>query len=344
MKKLIALINTSVMCVVLCNSAYSAHLRNVTNSTDYQPALTKTDMSDILGENSNMSDISELIVDALNGNRLAQEMVMDMVKDDCSLSSAQARDEQCLALSLNVYERQPTYFKSLVSFERFKYIAVENQVNLLLNPENKVVRDVYNQMITGIYEQEFKERFSQEHANGMKLSQATIKDAINARNNTKVALQSLTSVTGQIGIYLRNYYKYGSIYGPHTSFSFVCDNGYLCYEPSFSSINKGIKIEKLLSETDAYKAFKTDGGDLGLVGNNFGEKIEIAKQLNKECSLGTRIYPEAISNSYMKCYQEASQNIDACNDIHLKPSKVSCAKDGKNRIIYRGTPIDIHDL
>ncbi len=317
MSKMLKCIKIISICAVLYNGAYS-DIRNMTNSTALQPTL----LNDIFEEDHNVSDISGLLKSALNGDKAAMENIQFMAIYDCSSSLAQQQDERCFNLSLQVYEGLPSYFKSLVSFIRFKYLSMPNQVNLLFSPDNNLVRQVYNQMITSIYEQEFKVRFAKKHDNGLELSQSTIKDAINARNNTKVALQSLTSVTGQIGIYLRNYYKYGSIYGPYTKFSFVCESGYLCYEPSFSE--DGSK-NSMLNEIDAYKAFKTDGGDLGLVGNNFGEKIEIAKQLNKECTLGTRIYPEAISDDYVKCYQQ-NENISACQEIDLMPSKLVCVK------------------
>ena len=52
-------------------------------------------------------------------------------------------------------------------------------------------------------------------------------------------------------------------------------------------------------EDIAYSAFKTDGKDLGLEGNGFGEKLEVWKAIREL----TTLYPEDVSPAMLAEYQ-----------------------------------------
>lgn len=256
------------------------------------------------------------------------------------------QEEISKEIQLKIYNKFTIFFKNYVPFERFSYLNLSQQTKLLglpyekfiaamkyqedfdnyyktnfsyydywqQGPSDNDIRETYNYWITKIYEKEFKDKFREYHNKGIEIPQKAIESAIKARNHTKIALQSLTSYFGQAIIYARNLYNYGSIYGPYSSTS-ICLSDWLCFDDHFDE-------NVPLLEKYAYKAFKTDGSDLGLKGNDFGLLIEIADDLNKTCKYGYKIYPEGISKEYISCIKSDQNNANCDNLLEL--SQVTC--------------------
>lgn len=144
------------------------------------------------------------------------------------------------------------------------------------------IRKSYNEQITQKYENEFKEKFASFHKNQQCFGEPLAREAFEARHMIKEAHQQETTWYGNIAIGLHNIYKYGSWNNP--------DYDYF--------IRQGKTPEDI-----AYSAFKTDGSDLGLENNGFGETLKIWAALRDSQT----IYPEDISNTSATCFKEATK-------------------------------------
>lgn len=145
------------------------------------------------------------------------------------------------------------------------------------------VRKSYNEKITQKYESEFKGTFASFHEKEMCFGDEVARAAFEARHTIKEAHQGETSFFGKVAIGVHNLAKYGSWSNP--------DYDYF--------IAQGKTPEEI-----AYSAFKTDGSDLGLENNGFGEVLKVWQALKSEHN----VYPEEISSETVACFKEKAGN------------------------------------
>lgn len=146
------------------------------------------------------------------------------------------------------------------------------------------VRESYNAKVSEAY-QAFVKTAAEFHDNEQCFGHEVAREAFATRNTIKEAHQAETSLIGRVGIWVRNLVMYGA--------------GNANYE--------GLSRKKNPEEI-AYSAFKTDGSDLGLAGNGFGD---ILKTWNAIKDIST-IYPEAITPAMVAVFKaQPAGKIDA---------------------------------
>lgn len=132
---------------------------------------------------------------------------------------------------------------------------------------NIEIRNSYNEMVTNAYKSYFSPKFKEIHDQDMCFGEDLAREAFEARDYIKSLHQEETSMIGNFVIGVRNLYKYGSWSNP----------GY-DYFAKFKT-----------PEEIAYSAFKTNGSDLGLANNGFGEVYSQWKDLHED---NPELYPE----------------------------------------------------
>jgi hypothetical protein len=141
---------------------------------------------------------------------------------------------------------------------------------------NAGVRDSYNDVVSSAYEEAFKAKFKEFHDNEQCFGEDLAREAFDARAKIKEDHQAQTSFLGRAVIWLRNVFTYGG------------------GNASFEGLSKSKNPEEI-----GYSAFKTDGSDLGLKGNGFGEKLEVWKAIKDV----TTLYPEDITPAMIAAYK-----------------------------------------
>lgn len=160
-----------------------------------------------------------------------------------------------------------------------------------IQKSNTEVRNSYNTAISEVYHGQFKDIFIEIHAKKQSISYGIAKEASEAREQIKLTHQEETSFLGKIVIYARNAYKYGVKH---------------CAGPDFDYlVAKGKTAEEI-----AYAAFKTDGSDLGLKNNGFGQILEIHAHLHKNNIVN--FHPEDINLTDFTDHCGASKIAPAC--------------------------------
>lgn len=164
------------------------------------------------------------------------------------------------------------------------------------------VRDHYNEAVTEEL-QKFFVKAAHFHDNQQCFGEDIAREAFATRDALKRAHQGETSWHGQIGIGLRNLWKYG------------------CWNPTFEVLSRGKNPEEV-----AYSAFKTDGSDLGLVGNGFGDVIATWKAIHDL----TLIYPEAITPEMVSTYK--AQPAGAVDPAAIVSARTSVAATDEQQV------------
>ncbi|CAM4291067.1 hypothetical protein BOTU111921_21475 [Bordetella tumbae] len=137
------------------------------------------------------------------------------------------------------------------------------------------VRESYNAAVNKAYEAFVKEAAIY-HDNQECFGEELARKAFDTRDSIKKAHQAETSWYGQIYIWARNLWTYGS------------DNA------TYEGLSKKKNPEEI-----AYSAFKTDGGDMGLTGNGFGDILDTWNAIKADCDL----YPEDITPAMVAVFK-----------------------------------------
>ncbi|WP_024905578.1 hypothetical protein [Robbsia andropogonis] len=141
---------------------------------------------------------------------------------------------------------------------------------------NADVRNSYNDGVTSAYEDSFKTKFKEFHDKEQCFGDNLAREAFDARSKIKADHQAQTSTLGRLAIWVRNLFTYGGA------------------NASYSGLSKSKNPEEI-----AYSAFKTDGSDLGLKGNGFGEKLEVWKAIKDV----TTLYPEDVTPAMIAAFK-----------------------------------------
>ncbi len=142
--------------------------------------------------------------------------------------------------------------------------------------DNADIRNSYNDKVTSAYEDSFRARFQEFHDNEQCFGDELAREAFDARTKIKEAHQAETSLLGRVAIWFRNVFTYGA--------------GNATYE----GLSKTKNPEEL-----AYSAFKSDGKNLGLNGNGFGETLDVWKAIKEV----TTLYPEDVTPAMLAEYK-----------------------------------------
>lgn len=148
---------------------------------------------------------------------------------------------------------------------------------------DKEIRESYNAHVSQAY-QDFLKEAAEFHANDQCFGDDLGRKAFDMRNTIKEAHQAKTSFIGRVGIWVRNLVTYGA--------------GNATYE----GLSKKKNPEEL-----AYSAFKTDGSDLGLSGNGFGDVLNTWNAIKEVSTL----YPEDITPEMIAAFKAQPRgNVD----------------------------------
>jgi len=137
------------------------------------------------------------------------------------------------------------------------------------------VRESYNTAVSQAY-QAFAKEAEVFHRNQECFGDDLARKAFDTRDAIKKAHQAQTSWLGQVGIWIRNLLTYGG--------------GNASYE--------GLSKKKNPEEI-AYSAFKTNGADLGLNGNGFGDILDTWNAIKADSDL----YPEDITPAMVAVFK-----------------------------------------
>lgn len=160
------------------------------------------------------------------------------------------------------------------------------------------VRDSYNDRVTSAYSNDFARKFKEFHDNEQCFGDELAREAFGERTRIKEEHQSQTSVLGRIAIWVRNLWTYGGA------------------NASYEGLSKTKTPEEI-----AYSAFKTDGKDLGLTGNGFGDKLEVWKAIRDVSTL----YPEDVTPAMLAEYKSQVSAGGAGTSIRLDPNAILAA-------------------
>lgn len=137
------------------------------------------------------------------------------------------------------------------------------------------VRESYNAAVSKAYEA-FAKEAAVFHDDQQCFGDELARKAFNTRDEIKKAHQAETSWLGQAGIWIRNLLMYGS------------DNA------TYDGLSKKKNPEEI-----AYSAFKTNGRDLGLTGNGFGDILDTWNAIKADSDL----YPEHITPAMVAAFK-----------------------------------------
>ncbi|GAB3071648.1 hypothetical protein GCM10027287_01810 [Bordetella muralis] len=137
------------------------------------------------------------------------------------------------------------------------------------------VRASYNAAVSQAYEA-FAKEAAVFHDDQQCFGDELARKAFNTRDEIKKAHQAETSWLGQAGIWIRNLLTYGS------------DNA------TYEGLSKKKNPEEI-----AYSAFKTNGRDLGLTGNGFGDILDTWNAIKADSDL----YPEDITPAMVTAFK-----------------------------------------
>lgn len=151
----------------------------------------------------------------------------------------------------------------------------EVQVNAKPARTNEEIRASYNKQVTEAFD-DFVEVAAAFHDNEQCFGDGVARLAFEKRDEIKKAHQEETSWLGQAAIFVRNMFLYGSPNATYEVFS-----------------------RKKNPEEIAYAAFKTNGSDLGLNGNGFGDVLDTWRAIKNVST----IYPEAITPEMVAAFK-----------------------------------------
>lgn len=137
------------------------------------------------------------------------------------------------------------------------------------------VRESYNAAVSKAYEA-FAKEAAIYHDNQECFGDDLARKAFDTRDSIKKAHQAETSWLGQAGIWVRNLLMYGS------------DNA------TYEGLSKKKNPEEI-----AYSAFKTNGRDLGLTGNGFGDILDTWSAIKADSDL----YPEDVTPAMVAVFK-----------------------------------------
>ena len=161
------------------------------------------------------------------------------------------------------------------------------------------VRDSYNKQVSAAY-QEFIKEAAVFHDAQECFGEDLARKAFETRDTIKKEHQDQTSLTGRITIFFRNIFAYWSS----------------------NATYEGLATKKNPEEI-AYSAFKTDGSDMGLVGNGFGDVLDTWKAIKTDCDL----YPEHITPAMVEAYKAQAPGA-------VNVAEILAARD---RVVTQGT-------
>ncbi|MVW71417.1 hypothetical protein [Bordetella sp. 15P40C-2] len=145
------------------------------------------------------------------------------------------------------------------------------------------VRESYNAKVTEAYV-EFVRKAKEFHDNEQCFGEDLAREAFEIRNAIKEAHQAQTYWLGRAAIFVRNVFTYGS------------------GNATFESLSKKKNPEEL-----AYSAFRTDGRDLGLKGNELADVLGTWYAIKDVSTL----YPEDITRAMVAAFK--AQPLDNIN-------------------------------
>lgn len=132
------------------------------------------------------------------------------------------------------------------------------QIQSYFFADDQKVRESYNNAVQELYRDKYEAIFAEFSQAQQCVGEQIVRDVISDRAEIKESHQAQTSYLGQAAIYARNVWTYGNTQGAQT------------YE---GLIAKGKHPEYV-----AFSAFKTDGKDLGLNGNDVGAAIDACQK------------------------------------------------------------------
>ncbi len=167
----------------------------------------------------------------------------------------------------------------------------------------KEIRHNYNDHINLAYQNKFKQIFKSIHEENKCIGDIIARDAFETRHSIKEEHQEQTPLLGNIVIGARQflYYHLKPVFThPKYTATKIYDKGlkYLISNPDYDYF---INIAGKTPEQIAYSAFKTDGKNLNLADNGFGEILALSEQLKKY--IPVELYPEHITSTAAECFK-----------------------------------------
>lgn len=142
---------------------------------------------------------------------------------------------------------------------------------------NEEIRNNYNQCINKLWDN-YRESIAAIHQKKQCISNELAQEISHNREIIKDKHQENTKGIEKYAISLHNLKNYGMLSNP--TYSYFIDHG-------------------KTPEEIAYSSLKTDGSDLNLTNNGFGNKIAIWKLSSKN---DITVYPEFVSNATLECF------------------------------------------
>ena len=199
----------------------------------------------------------------------------------CTFDGTAVETEHCRKISYGIVEGNLDVIKKV-----FK-TTVSNSIETPIIDE---IRECYNRELLAKGD-EFLQHAKKTHANMQCIIPYDIERVVLDREKIKKFYRDKTPFLGRIGIYVRNFFKYGNVYGPSLDYLVAKVNNYDA---------KGKTVEEI-----GYSAVKNDGSDLGLNSNGNKDIYDVYMYLKEY--LGepekTGYYMEAISQEEASCFK-----------------------------------------